>query len=122
MQGLNDVTKSMADSLADAGFTAPAPDLFGSVPVDDAAGQALLGEVDADGIAALVIASVVALRSQCDDPSAPVGWWASHREDRWPCGWPLATPTPSPQWSPITALRTSISRRSTPGVGPLRRI
>lgn len=72
-RGLNDVTKSMADSLADAGFTALAPDLFGSVPVDDAAGQALLGEVDADGIAALVIASVVALRSQCADPSAPVG-------------------------------------------------
>ena len=44
-RGLNGATKAVADSLADAGFTALAPDLFGSVPADDAAGQALLAEM-----------------------------------------------------------------------------
>ncbi|MEZ5371273.1 MAG: dienelactone hydrolase family protein [Microthrixaceae bacterium] len=72
-RGLNGATKAVADSLADAGFTALAPDLFGSVPADDAAGQALLAEMDPDGAAAMVLSSVVALRSQCADPAAPVG-------------------------------------------------
>lgn len=72
-RGLNGATRAVADSLADAGFTALAPDLFGSVPVDDAAGQALLSELDPDGAASMVVSSVVALRSQSADPTARIG-------------------------------------------------
>ncbi|MBK7019611.1 MAG: dienelactone hydrolase family protein [Candidatus Microthrix sp.] len=120
-RGLNDVTKSMADSLADAGFTALAPDLFGSVPVDDAAGQALLGEwmpmhrCTGD-------ASVVALRSQCADPSAPVGWWASSS------GGSLAMWVATRNPDSIAAVVTYDGAQDidftslNAGVGPLRRI
>jgi carboxymethylenebutenolidase len=72
-RGLNASTKATADALADAGFTALAPDLFGAVPADDAAGQLLLAEQDPNAAAAIVLSSVVALRAHSSNPDAPVG-------------------------------------------------
>ena len=72
-RGLNASTKATADALADAGFTALVPDLFGAVPADDAAGQLLLAEQDPNAAAAIVLSSVVALRAHSSNPDAPVG-------------------------------------------------
>ena len=71
-RGLNASTKATADALADAGFTALAPDLFGAVAADDAAGQLLLAEQDPNAAAAIVLSSVVALRAHSANPVAPV--------------------------------------------------
>lgn len=72
-RGLNASTKATADALADVGFTALAPDLFGTVPADDAAGQLLLAEQDPNSAAAIVLSSVSALRAHSSNPDAPVG-------------------------------------------------
>ena len=72
-RGLNASTKATANALADAGFTALAPDLFGAVPVDDAAGQLLLAEQEPNATAAIVLSSIAALRAHSANPEAPVG-------------------------------------------------
>ena len=71
--GLTRATKDVADSLADAGFVVVAPDLFeGERPRDADEAIAVLGAADPDAMAALVLSSAVALRSQCDDPDGPI--------------------------------------------------
>ncbi|MEZ5382004.1 MAG: dienelactone hydrolase family protein [Microthrixaceae bacterium] len=73
-RGLCHQAKAAANSLADAGFTVLVPDFFGGVvPADDAAGEALLAELDPNVAAGLVVSSVVALRAHSCDPDAPVG-------------------------------------------------
>jgi carboxymethylenebutenolidase len=71
--GLTPWVKATCDRLADAGFVALAPDLSGGVLAETAAEAELeLGESDPNVTAALVLSSVVALRSQTDDPDGPV--------------------------------------------------
>lgn len=75
--GLEGGSKAIVEALADAGFTAVAPDLFGGVPLEDPPDAAhaaqRLAEADPDATAALVLASIVALRAHTRDPEAPVG-------------------------------------------------
>lgn len=71
--GLNRATKDVADDLADAGFVVVAPDLFeGVLPGDVDEAISVLGAADPDAMAALVVSSAVALRSQTDDPDGPI--------------------------------------------------
>jgi carboxymethylenebutenolidase len=71
--GLTRSVKDVVESLADAGYTALAPDLCdGVVPEDAASAQALLADSDPNLTAALVLDSVVALRAHSADPDLPI--------------------------------------------------
>jgi carboxymethylenebutenolidase len=72
--GLTPFFRQFCDRLADAGYIALAPDLYGGdLPgsPDDAERQ--LAELDINRAAALVLSSARALRSVCDDPQDPIG-------------------------------------------------
>jgi carboxymethylenebutenolidase len=72
--GLTPFFKGVCDRLAEAGFVALAPDLFGGRTVDDPEeGQAMLAESDMEVMARLVRSSLFALRSMPATPDAPVG-------------------------------------------------
>jgi carboxymethylenebutenolidase len=71
--GLTRSVKDLVESLADAGYTALAPDLLeGHLPADADEARDVLADTDPNATAALVLSSVVALRAHCADPSAPV--------------------------------------------------
>ncbi|MHB1138808.1 MAG: dienelactone hydrolase family protein [Microthrixaceae bacterium] len=71
--GLTRGVKDLVESLADAGYTALAPDLSGGVvPVDAEQARALLAESDPNATASLIMSAVVALRAHSRDPQAPV--------------------------------------------------
>jgi carboxymethylenebutenolidase len=72
--GLTPFFKSVCDRLADAGFVALAPDLYGGKTTDDPAeAEALLGEADMDATLRLVRSSLYTLRGMPATPDAPVG-------------------------------------------------
>ncbi len=71
--GLTRFFRSVCDRLADEGFVALAPDLMGGLQPETAAeAEVELGELDPNESAALLLSSVVALRSQTEDPDGPV--------------------------------------------------
>ena len=71
--GLTPEVKQRCDDLADAGFVALAPDLCGGVlPETAAEAEFELGESDPNETAALVLSSIIALRSQTDAPEGPI--------------------------------------------------
>jgi carboxymethylenebutenolidase len=71
--GLTPFFKGLCDRLADEGFVALAPDLLqGRRPETAAEAEVELAEVDPNESAALILSSIVALRSQTDDPEGPV--------------------------------------------------
>jgi carboxymethylenebutenolidase len=92
--GLTAGVKDRVAALADAGFTALAPDLLGGpVPATAAEAAGRLQESSADATAGLILSSIVALRARSADPEAPVGlvgysmggsWalWAATRQPR----------------------------------------
>jgi carboxymethylenebutenolidase len=72
--GLTPFFKGVCDRLADAGFVALAPDLYGGRTTDDPdEAKALLAEADMDATLRLVRSSVYALRGMPATPDAPVG-------------------------------------------------
>jgi carboxymethylenebutenolidase len=72
--GLTAFFKSVCDRLADAGFVALAPDLYGGETTDDpTAAEALLAEADMDRTLHLVRSSIFTLRGLPATPEAPVG-------------------------------------------------
>lgn len=72
--GLTRSAKNVVEALADAGFTAAAPDLcHGEIPADAEEAQQLLLDSDPNRTAALVIDSAAALRAYSADPDAAVG-------------------------------------------------
>src|SRR5690554_7900394 len=72
--GLTPFFKHLCDKLADAGFVALAPDLFGGRTTDDPdEARAMLAEADMDAAAHLVRSSLFALRSMPATPDRPVG-------------------------------------------------
>lgn len=72
--GLTPFFKGVCDRLADAGFVALAPDLYGGHTSDDPdEAKALLAEADMDATLRLVRSSVYALRGMPATPDAPVG-------------------------------------------------
>ena len=71
--GLTRGVKDVVEALADAGYTALAPDLSGGVvPTDADQAQALLAESDPNATESLIMSSLVALRAHSRDPQAPV--------------------------------------------------
>lgn len=71
--GLSPFFKSVCDRLADEGFVALAPDLLGGrLPETAAEAEVELGEADPNEAAALLLSSVVALRSQTNDPEGSI--------------------------------------------------
>lgn len=90
--GLTRSVKDVVERLADAGYTALAPDLCdGVVPVDADEAQRLLVESDPNLTASLVLDSIVALRAHSRVPQDPVavvgfsmgaswGLWAATRQ------------------------------------------
>jgi carboxymethylenebutenolidase len=71
--GLGPSAKTFVERLADAGYTALAPDLNDGLVTDDPGeAQRALGASDPNATAALVLSSVVALRTRCADPEAPI--------------------------------------------------
>jgi len=71
--GLTPWIKSRCDELGDAGFVVLAPDLSrGTLPETAAEAQFELGESDPNETAALILSSIVTLRSQTDRPDGPV--------------------------------------------------
>ncbi len=65
--------KAVVERLADAGYTALAPDLLAGVRplgADDA--RDALADTDPNATAALILSSVVALRAHSADPTAPI--------------------------------------------------
>ena len=71
--GLTPFFKGVCDRLADEGFVALAPDLLGGRQPETAAeAEVELGEIDPNESAALLLSSVVALRSQTNNPEGPV--------------------------------------------------
>ena len=65
--------KDVVERLADAGYTALAPDLCGGVvPADADEAQQLLAESDPNLTASLVLDSIVALRAHSEVPQDPV--------------------------------------------------
>jgi carboxymethylenebutenolidase len=71
--GLTPATKSVVEALADAGYTALAPNLLGGeLPADGDAARDLLAATDPNATAALILSSVVALRAHSAEPTAPV--------------------------------------------------
>jgi carboxymethylenebutenolidase len=72
--GLTPFFKGVCERLADAGFVALAPDLYGGRTTDDPdEAKALLAEADMDATLRLVRSSVYALRGMPATPDAPVG-------------------------------------------------
>ena len=72
--GLTDVVKQICDQLADEGFVALAPDLYGGESATEVdAAQQLLAEADADALAHVTRSSLATLRSLDRTPDAPVG-------------------------------------------------
>jgi carboxymethylenebutenolidase len=72
--GLTPFFRGVCDRLAEAGFVALAPDLYGGRTVDDTAeAEALLATSDMDRMAHLVRASLYTLRGLAVTPDAPVG-------------------------------------------------
>ncbi len=72
--GLTRETKELVESLADAGFTAMAPNLLAGAEATTVAQarQALL-DTDPNVTADLILSSLVSLRAHSVDPQAPVG-------------------------------------------------
>jgi carboxymethylenebutenolidase len=71
--GLTPFFRQFCDRLADAGYIALAPDLFGgTLPDSPDEAERHLGELDVNRAAALVLSSARALRSVCDDPHEPI--------------------------------------------------
>lgn len=71
--GLTPATKRLVERLADAGYTALAPDLTRGVVTDDPEeAERMLVASDPNETMALVLSSVVALRAHSKDPEAPV--------------------------------------------------
>jgi carboxymethylenebutenolidase len=72
--GLTPFFRGLCDRLAEAGFVALAPDMFGGRTTDDPAeAEALLGRSDIDKMADLVRSSLLTLRRMPATPEAPVG-------------------------------------------------
>lgn len=90
--GLTPEVKAVVEALADVGYTALAPDLLGgAVPANGEQAQDVLANSDPNQTAALVLASIVALRARSADPDGPVaivgfsmgaswGLWAATRQ------------------------------------------
>lgn len=90
--GLTDSVRARVNALADAGFTALAPDLFnGEVASDPEHGRALLRDLDANELAMGVKSCADALRRMPATPDGPImivgfsmgaslGLWLSERE------------------------------------------
>lgn len=89
--GLTDALKDRCNQLADAGFTALAPDLFGQVATDVEHGERLLAEADANQLALGVRSCADALRRMPATPDdrimvigfsmgASLGLWLSERQ------------------------------------------
>jgi carboxymethylenebutenolidase len=72
--GLTPFFREVCDRLADAGFVALAPDLHGGQTADrpDEA-EALLGDIDPNIVARLVLSSAATLRDLKLTPDAPIG-------------------------------------------------
>ena len=71
--GLTPWVKDFCRRLADAGYTALAPDLFDGVqPVTEAEGEAVLGGLDADELSGLVMSSAQTLRATSVDAEHPI--------------------------------------------------
>lgn len=71
--GLTDSVKTEANDWADAGFVVLVPDLLdGKRPETSAEAEVELADTDPNSTAALLLSSVVTLRSQTDDPAGPV--------------------------------------------------
>lgn len=71
--GLTPGIKAYAERLADHGFVVLVPDLLeGRRPETAAEAELELAEIDPNATAALLLSSVVALRSQTDAPTGPV--------------------------------------------------
>lgn len=71
--GLTRDVKDVVEALADAGYTALAPDLLdGVLPADGDAARDVLAASDPNETAALVLSSVAALRACSADPTGPV--------------------------------------------------
>ncbi len=71
--GLTRSTKDAVERLADAGYTALAPDLSaGETPADVESASRLLADSDPNLTAALVLDSIAALRAHSVDPDDPV--------------------------------------------------
>ncbi|MGH9209578.1 MAG: dienelactone hydrolase family protein [Acidimicrobiales bacterium] len=72
--GLTPFFKQVCDRLADEGFVALAPDLYGGRTTDDPeSARALLADTDMDAAVQLVRSSLFTLRSLPATPEAPVG-------------------------------------------------
>ena len=89
--GLTDEVRDLCNDLADEGFTALAPDLFGEVATDSAHGDQLLAEVDPNELVLGVQSCADALRRMPATPDGPImvigfsmgaslGLWLSERE------------------------------------------
>ncbi len=89
--GLTDEIKDLCNRLADEGFAALAPDLFGEVATDADHGESLLAEADPNELVLGVQSCADALRrmpATTDDPimvigysmGASLGLWLSERE------------------------------------------
>ena len=71
--GLTPAVKAVVEALADAGYTALAPDLLdGARPADGDEARDVLTASDPNETAALVLSSIVALRAHSADPDGPV--------------------------------------------------
>ncbi len=71
--GLTSGVKQWCDRLADEGYVVLAPDLMeGNRPETSAEAELELGRSDPNVTAGLVLSSIVALRSQIDEPQRPV--------------------------------------------------
>ncbi len=72
--GLTPFFKQVCDRLADEGFVALAPDLYGGRTTDDVdEAKKLLGDADVDAMLDLVRSSALTLRAMPATPDAPVG-------------------------------------------------
>jgi len=72
--GLTPFFKQVCDRLADEGFVALAPDLFGGRTTDDVeVAKKLLADADMDAMLDLVRSSALTLRAMPATPDAPVG-------------------------------------------------
>lgn len=71
--GLTQSVKDLAHRLADSGFVVLVPDLLeGRLPETSAEAEVELADIDPNATAALLLSSVVTLRSQTDEPDGPV--------------------------------------------------
>ncbi len=90
--GLTDAVRTMCNELADGGFTALAPDLFGGRTTDDPAeGERMLGEADPNELVMGVLSCADALQRMPATPDGPImvigfsmgsslGLWLSERK------------------------------------------